>query len=356
MAKIVGRSGNEVTVAVTVRLEGSLLDMEEAIQAATNEVGCCVSEEALKHFDTDGSPIRLGEVKLTARGRDPKEYQTPYGVVQVERYVYQTSRGGRIYCPLEHQARIIRGATPRFASQLSHKYAQLNVRAVQTDLEQNHGRKVATSYIQNVTDWVGGIATAKEESWEYALPQLDAPVATVVISLDGAMIPMADSVGYREAMAGTLSFYDREGERQHTLYLAAAPEYGKQTFYQRMEREIARAKQQFPEALYLGIADGAAGNWSFLEQHTQRQLIDFFHATEYIGKIAQALYPQRNAEAKRAHWQQEHCHQLKHDPDALDGLIGEAARLSHRSSLSHYAGKVFIRSASLAACVCSLQC
>ncbi len=36
------------------------------------------------------------------------------------------------------------------------------------------------------------------------------------------------------------------------LYLAAAPEYGKQTFYQRLEREIARAKQHFPEARYWG--------------------------------------------------------------------------------------------------------
>jgi len=68
------------------------------------------------------------------------------------RYVYQTSKGGRIYCPLEHQARIIRDATPRFASQLSHKYGQLNARAVQTDLAWNHGRKVATSYIQNVAE------------------------------------------------------------------------------------------------------------------------------------------------------------------------------------------------------------
>jgi hypothetical protein len=38
------------------------------------------------------------------------------------------------------------------------------------------------------------------------------------------MIPMADSEGYRGAMVGTLSFYDPEGERAHTLYLAAAPE------------------------------------------------------------------------------------------------------------------------------------
>jgi hypothetical protein len=55
------------------------------------------------------------------RGRHPKVYQSPDGEVQVERDVYQTSRGGRIHCPLEHQARIIRGATRRFASQLSHK-------------------------------------------------------------------------------------------------------------------------------------------------------------------------------------------------------------------------------------------
>jgi len=334
MATVVRRSGEEVTVEVTVRLSGSLLEMEAAILEASNAVGRCATEEALQRFDTDGRAIRVGEIKLTARGRDPKEYQTPYGAVEVERYVYQSSRGGRIYCPLEHQARIVRGATPRFASQLSHKYAQLNARAVQADLEQNHGRTVAASYIQNVAEWVGDIATAKEADWEYAMPALERPIATVVVSLDGAMIPMADAAGYREAMVGTLSFYDPAGERQHSIYLAAAPEYGKQAFLQRLEREIVRAKQHFPAALYLGIADGAASNWRFLERHTDRQLIDFFHATEYVGKVAQATYPYRQAEGQRAQWQHEYCTKLKHDPDALDVLIGEAARLSQRHSLS----------------------
>ena len=214
---------------------------------------------------------------------------------------------------------------------LSHKYGQLNARAVQTDLEQNHGRKVATSYIQNVAEWVGGIAGAKEELWEYELPPLDADITTIVISLDGAMIPMADSSGYREAMVGALSLYDGQGERQHTLYLAAAPEYGKAEFKQRMEREIARLKQQFPEALYLGIADGAATNWAFLEQHTEQQLIDFFHASEYVAKIARAAHPQAKAKAKREHWQSEHCSRLKHQPDAVTTLIDEATQLSRAS-------------------------
>jgi hypothetical protein len=71
MAKVVKRSGEEVTVEVTVRLRGSLLEMEAAILEASNAVGRCATEEALQHFDTDGSALRIGEIKLTARGRDP---------------------------------------------------------------------------------------------------------------------------------------------------------------------------------------------------------------------------------------------------------------------------------------------
>ncbi|AGA92059.1 hypothetical protein Thimo_3389 [Thioflavicoccus mobilis 8321] len=96
MSTVVKRSGEEMTVEVTVRLSGSLLEMEGAIQEAANAVGRCATEEALQRFDTDGRAMRVGEIKLTARG-------------------------GRIYCPLEQGARIVRGATSRFASQLSHK-------------------------------------------------------------------------------------------------------------------------------------------------------------------------------------------------------------------------------------------
>jgi hypothetical protein len=32
-----------------------------------------------------------------------------------------------------------------------------------------------------------------------------------------------------------------------------------------LEREIMRVKKQYPKALYLGIADGAKNNGSFLE-------------------------------------------------------------------------------------------
>lgn len=85
---------------------------------ARNDIGCLATTEALQKFDTDGSPIKWGDTKMTARNKDNKTYQTPYGSVQLERYIYQSSKGGRIYCPLEHNARIIQGATPKFAQQI----------------------------------------------------------------------------------------------------------------------------------------------------------------------------------------------------------------------------------------------
>jgi hypothetical protein len=59
----------------------------------------------------------------------------------------------------------VHGATPRFTSQLSQKYAQLNVSAAHMDLAQNHGRKVAASSVQNTAEWMGTIAAAKKERW-----------------------------------------------------------------------------------------------------------------------------------------------------------------------------------------------
>lgn len=92
-------------------------------------------------------------------------------------------------------------------------------------------------------------------------------------------------------MVGTISLYNHDTERLHTIYLGEAPEYGESTFMQRMTQEIDRVKVLYPEALYVGIADGAADTWSFLERRTTKPLLDYFQASEYLPHLAQAAYP-----------------------------------------------------------------
>ena len=151
---------------------------------------------------------------------------------------------------------------------------------VKDDLADNHGRIVARSYLQNISEAIGNIVHQKEDSWHYTITNVDSVVETVSIGVDGTSMILCED-GYRQAMVGTISLYDKEGERLHTIYQGATPEYGKATFWQRMKLEIAEVKKRYPQALYVGLADGCADNWSFLEQHTRKQTLDFYHTTGY---------------------------------------------------------------------------
>lgn len=322
-AAIIARTDAAFTIQVEIPYGSSMLDFEEVIQQRLNEAGVLATQEALQRFDADGSPIQVGDTKLTTKGKLKKEYQTPYGVAPVERYVYQSSRGGKTYCPLDRNARIVVSSTPKFAKMVSHKYAEFGSARVIKDLAENHGRVVARCFVQDVTDAVAAVALAKEEDWDYVLPEPEEPTSTITIGIDGTCLLMCEG-GWRETMVGTIGFYDAGGERQQTIYLGATPEYGKATFLGRMEREIARVKASHPKARYVGLADGAKGNWEFLSRHTEVQVIDFWHAAEYLSDAGDALFCGSTGAKKP--WLEASCHRLKHEPGAARQLIRDLKR------------------------------
>ena len=57
MTTIIQNTDGRITVSVTINLEGSMMEMENTILDAVNDVGCTATGVALKRFDTDGSPI-----------------------------------------------------------------------------------------------------------------------------------------------------------------------------------------------------------------------------------------------------------------------------------------------------------
>ena len=329
-AKLISVEGKRVRIELTIELSESMLDSEVKIQEELNEVGCIATKEALKQQDTDGSVLVIGDKKWRTKGVQAKSYQTVYGEVVVERHVYQSAGGGKTYCPLERNARIVVTSTPKFAKQISSKMSYGAASEVQRDLLENHGRGVALSYIQRLTEAVGSIVQAQEESDNYEPPKLDSKVSTVGIGLDGTCMLMCDQ-GWREAMVGTISLYDPEGERQHTIYLGATPEYGKQKFLERLEREIRQIKERYPDAAYVGIADGAESNWKFLNQHTQTQVLDFYHASGYLGSVAEVLHP--NQPELQKEWLKQSCHDLKHEVGTARKLHAQMLELIKRKDL-----------------------
>ena len=320
--EIVKRDDDSVTICVTIPLSGPMLEAEEAIQDALNEVGMLAEEENLARFDTDGSPIQVGPVRLTSKGRSPEVYETPYGQVRVERHVYQTSGGGKTYCPLENDARLILNATPRWAKVVSYKYASFGADSVVNDLRECNGRTVSNRYCKMLGDAIGTFAAAKETSWNYELPKFDRPPSSASVGVDGTCMLLRDD-GWRVAMTGTIALYDSQGERLHTIYLGATPEYGKEEFHTRFLHELDSVKEKYPDIPYIGVGDGAADNWSFLSPITDRQVVDFYHVSEYVGKAASAMFAGKKRAEEKAAWLEDRLHRLKHKQGAASRLLEE---------------------------------
>jgi hypothetical protein len=308
-ATLIEQKDNRVTVQFTVELTGQMLADEQALQQSLNEAGQVAMVPMLKQFDTHGEPVRVGGVKHTVKNYAPQTYETPYGPVPVERHTYQTCQGGRAYVPLENDARMILNSTPRYSQMVSGKYARFGADAICDDLLECNGRTLSRNYAKKLSDFVGSVAQCHETEWEYDVPELDGPVASVGLGLEGTCILMHED-GWREAMCGSITRYDPEGERLHTIYCAATPEYGKERFHAKFSREIERVKERFPEALYVGVADGARENWVFLEPYTHRRIVDFYHAREYLSKAATAIFG-RDHESRDA-WVTDWSHRLKH--------------------------------------------
>ena len=154
-AEIINKSSESVTIQVTIHISDSMLSTEEAIQKGVNQAGLLATEYlycvrstryALSQFDTDGTPIEVGEKRYTSKGQFSKTYQCPFGEFKLLRHVYQSGEGGSTYCPLDNDARILVYSTPKFSKMVSSKYSTQSVREVQTDLEENHGRTISRTY------------------------------------------------------------------------------------------------------------------------------------------------------------------------------------------------------------------
>ena len=193
---VINRNEDGFTVQITVPYNRSMLDFEETLQQQLNAAGVLATHEGLREFDTDGSPITLGSMKLTSRGQLPKDYQTPYGTATVDRHVYQSPQGGATYCPLDRDARIIVSWTPKFAKTGFEQVRGIRLGPCPTRSSRQPRPHHSRCLVQDVADAVAAVALVKEEDWSYHLPKMEMPPATVALSLDG---PDVDT---RERLAG----------------------------------------------------------------------------------------------------------------------------------------------------------
>ncbi len=290
----------------------SMFEIEEKIQKLLNKTGQDLTAETLKKFDTNGDAILVDDKKYTSKGLHTEYYETLYGQIEVERHVYQGTHGGKTFCPMENQANLILNSTPKYAKAISYLYAQAGGVAVAKYLKEVIDRTACPTYMKKISDSIGEEALIHEQNFEYDLPPNMDDITSISIGLDGTCMLMAKD-GWREAMAGTISLFNDAGDRQHTIYVGATPEYGKATFLSRLDDEIKKIKSKFPDSIYIGVADGAPENWKFLKPRVGKCVLDYYHASEYVKLAAKSIYPGQKNDKKRKKWINEELHKLKNN-------------------------------------------
>jgi hypothetical protein len=75
-------------------------------------------------------------------------------------------------------------------------------------------------------------------------------VSGISAGIDRTCMFLGKEEGYRQAMCGTVTFYNSAGDRLHTIYKGCEPEYGKETFLRRMAEEPDKAEVRYPTAFH----------------------------------------------------------------------------------------------------------
>ncbi len=328
-------------------VEGFERELHEYFVGAEREV---LAEE-LARLDVDIPSVMVeGEVYRRVV-RCEETYVSAAGPVRVMRSLYRRGgEGERTLCPLELRAGMVEGRwTPLAARQAAFVVAHLTPQEGEDVFRALGNMTPSKSSLDRLPKHLSERWEAERERFEAALrAQETVPreAVTVVVSLDGVMVPMKDGAraekrndakeqdkrtrgpaGYQEVGCGTLSFHDAEGDRLSTVRLARMPEKHKATLKDMLSQELAAVLGPRPDLRLVKLADGAKDNWSYLSAALPPgiELIDFYHACEHLKSAFDAAYGEHSSKSKAQF--EKYRHLLRDERDGVEKVIRALAHL-----------------------------
>jgi len=176
----------------------------------------------------------------------------------------------------------------------------------------------------------------------------------LAVGRDGIMLPIRGEKTYKEGAVATIAIYDRRSRRLGTVYLGQMPEAYQTTLSEQLTRLLTEVLGEWsgcwPRLVY--VTDAGYHPTEYFEnvlesmedprQPGQRltwtRIVDFYHACEYLAKLAQVLF--KNVRAAHA-WLKRMRHWLKHEPHAVFRILHSAAKHRSQRLLSAAKQKVY---------------
>jgi hypothetical protein len=340
-------------------------DLEQQVQAELREVGRVGVEWAYNHVEpsqTDILPIHVEfEVGLYTRikHKTPQSVATVFGKIRLWRVGYRPTQktGEPTIFPLAQQLGIVASATPALAERAARYQAEAGATQRRTlqRLRQEHGVDWGVKKLRQVTNRVAEAMTEQRHDVQVEkLLQLLEQAWTSkgkhkpVLSLgrDGIAfgVPVRGGTIFEVASAGTVTVLDRGGKRLGTVYLAYMPESKQGTMSEQVTRLVKDALQRWerplPRLCY--VTDAGDNETTYYNKVLRRmrhprtgerlewtRVVDYYHASERLWKMAEALFGKRPAGRAWARRMQK----LLKKPNGIRRVLNSAAALRSRHEL-----------------------
>ena len=325
-----------------------LSTIEDEVRALLEARGRELMVEALRRADTNAPEVFVDGARWGNRRVQRGEYQSVFGVVSLDRSVYQQAGRGPVAVPLELRLGIVeRRYTPKMARILTRAIAMTTEQEAAEFLKEVGTAVVSSSTLSRVPRAIAARYETRREIIEVSLRERDVvpdEAATIQVALDGVMVPQdgeharprgrksespepprhelrygavgsdapAETDGHvgrawHEASVGTVAYFDAAGVRLKTVYLGRMPEPLKATLVKALTAEVAMALSARPSLNVVYASDGAPGQWASLDAMATQfravctgdvmKLVDAFHVAEYIQTAAEAIEGAETSEA-----------------------------------------------------------
>jgi hypothetical protein len=335
-------------------------EFETQLELLVRELGRVIVEWTFNHLESHHGHDMPKEVVFQGqwyrrRFKSPnRKIATLFGTITLWRMLYQPVHGGEpSIMPLEMRLGLEAGlATPALAERLAMAAVGCTQSAVLASLKSDHGVCLSVKSLRTILGRVAAGMEAHRQDAQVArvLKLLEQAFASrgsrkpvLAVGRDGLMLPIRGQECYREGATATVAIYDRSGRRLGTVYLGRMPEPGQKALSSQLTELLNAVLTQWsgplPRLAY--VTDGGHHQAEYFRRMLRRMnhprhsgvrlvwawVIDFYHASEYVYKLAEALFPDRS----RAHaWARKMCHWLKEKPRGIYRVLHSAAALRHR--------------------------
>lgn len=232
----------------------------------------------------------------------------------------QTAR--KVIFPLDKQLAVLPGRfTPLLQEQLTRLAVWMPFAKAAALLANFTHTQVSESSAQRLTESVGlayeAVQLAEVEQIEQAWPEVPKGPAKLVLSLDGAFVPLlhGEWAEVKTLVVGEVDEPKRvEGQHLVSTHahsycsrLADAEQFQRLTF-----GELYRRRVESVEQLAV-VSDGAEWIQGYIDFHAPNatRILDFPHAAQRICQIGEVVLGAEHANLRA--WQGQQLHQLKHD-------------------------------------------